>query len=101
MHTIQGLHMFVHCALNRVSVCGEVRSSCDTRACRHSKHYIKHSKARCNVQSVAVALTIAVPSMSALHDVSVDLLHHLTVGQVAAIVLTLSLPLQALVCVKQ
>ena len=49
----------------------------------------------------ADALTAAVPCPSALHDVSEDLLHHLTVGQVAAVVLTLSLPLQALVCVKQ
>ena len=49
----------------------------------------------------ADVLTAAVPCPSALHDVSEDLLHHLTVGQVAAVVLTLSLPLQALVCVKQ
>ena len=49
----------------------------------------------------ADVLTAAVPCPSALHDVSEDLLHQLTVGQVAAVVLTLSLPLQALVCVKQ
>ena len=49
----------------------------------------------------ADALTAAVPCPSALHDVSEDLLHQLTVGEVAAVVLTLSLPLQALVCVKQ
>ena len=59
------------------------------------------AKASFKVQSVADVLTAAVPCPSALHDVSEDLLHHLTVGQVAAVVLTLSLPLQAFVCVKQ
>ena len=49
----------------------------------------------------AEALTAAVPRLVALHDVSEHLLHHLAVGKAAAVVLALSLPLQALVRVKQ
>ena len=65
------------------------------------------SSTKCRVQSskcsecAAEALTAALPCLGALHDVSEHLLHHLAVGKAAAVVLTLPLPLQALVCVKE